>query len=342
MLLMFICICKVIIGNVVFDYAADIAIDYSFDQVVQTCRILQPRRAKFNDADVNQKIKAGDRVTVQIGYRNDFGSANLGLRTEFVGYVADEGINTPVEFRCEDEMYNLKVGSINKDYPNGVSLKQLIADVAPGYQYDIDDIQLGAWRIENASPVQVFQDLMNQGIYVYFVPPTAVPYRGQGNYVPVLRAGRKYRPVYRRVLLASQRNTFNPQLTWHTEDKGRIVIKAVSNIKGGGKLVYYYPEGADRSKANIYSRNFPKVSMPALKRLAEEEYNKFVREGYVGSTNSLGTPLITMGDEARIENPEYPANNGDYIIDAVYTQFGDNGFKRRSVLGGLTRKITRA
>jgi hypothetical protein len=343
LLFMFVHICKIYIGLLEFDYANRITIDTNLDNVVQGCSIFQPRRAKFGDSDVNVKINKGDKVVVQLGYRDDFGSDNLGLFTEFVGYVSNEGIGTPVEIVCEDEMFNLKKGNINKRYPNGVKLSQLIKDVAPGYNYEIDDITLGAYVIENATPVQVFKDLTQQGIPVYFIPPTAWPYNGKADYTPTLRAGRQYRSQYRRVLMKGGRNG-NAELDalrWQFADNTGIVIKAVSNQKGRGKLVEYYPPTADRNNSNLYSRNFSHVDAATLKRLAEQEYLTYAREGYIGSVKTLGVPLITMGDEGRIENPEYPANDAEYIIDAVRTEFSYNGFNRVSTIGGKATNIKR-
>ena len=88
----------------------------------------------YNSAmDIENKIKRGDPVKIQLGYNE------TGLYNEFEGFVVSMKTDDTIEIICEDGMYNFRKEIESKQYTD-VSLSGIIKDIVSqigGYQLEI-------------------------------------------------------------------------------------------------------------------------------------------------------------------------------------------------------------
>ena len=224
---------------------------------------------------------------------------------------------------CEDEMYTLKKGQFTKTW-RSVTLKEIISFIYKG-KADVMDMRLSAFKIENASPAKVLQDLKSLGIYSYFY------HKKEGdNFVPVLRSGFLYEFVNeKRHGYDFSKNVIQNDLVYQRKEDKKIKIQVIGFDKNN-KQVKLELGDAD---GELRTLPFGNVSDPKeLKRLGEAELMRFKQDGFTGGLESFGWPLAESGDTANIRDDKY-GRSGNYLIDAVKVRFGTGGFRRSLELG---------
>ena len=119
------------IGDYKLGMLDKVEIHKSQELLADTATITLPS-AQYNVAlDVESKIKRGDKVAIQLGYKE------VGIRTEFEGYlqrISTDGGN--ITLYCEDDLYLMRKSIPNKVFKT-VTLKNLLEYVLKNIPDDV-------------------------------------------------------------------------------------------------------------------------------------------------------------------------------------------------------------
>lgn len=298
-------------------WVSSVSVRSSWKMLTDTAEIVLPRKVeRFNGREFHELFQPGDPVKIELGYNNE-------LHQEFEGYILSVSRGVPVVIRCEDEMYKLKRKTVSYS-KKSVTLKQLLADVCEGYEVNTSfgDTELGAVRYSNMKVSAILEDVRKKtGLYSYF--------KGK-----VLCCGNVYSdnvdlPEVRIML---ERNGVSQDLQ---QTGGDYEVIATAILKGGKKM----EAKAGTKGAGTFNLNFndhdKKVTVQALKELAERFYKSLSKQKYKGGVELFGIPRIDFGMTMNLTSEINPEMDGKYFIEKVTKEFSDNATYRQKVeLGG--------
>ncbi len=303
-----------------FAYLADYESESSLSKLTDTASITMPRKVMLKDTrqtDIAEIVKPGMEVEVYLGYNGIF-------HLDFKGYVVQRDTKIPFNMKCEDEMWKLKKGRLNKTFRK-CKLKEIIDFVYSGKK-EVLPMELSGYRIEDITPAQVLEDLKKIGIYSYFKNVK----NASGVYEAILYVGFKYSFVTNKIgRYDFAKNIADNDLTYKRKDDVRIKVKAIGFTKANKQIsVEFGDEDGEL-------RTLPFVNVESeseLKRLATEEIEKFKKDGYKGSFTGFGWPVMATGETAELNDDEYE-RGGRYLIDGVKVKFGTGGYRRMLEIG---------
>lgn len=300
------------IGSYTFKGVVNVQVDSSWDTFTDTCKITVPRRLSWAGKNIatgtDPLIRKGDQVTVSLGYesRND---------VIFEGYVVSISTKIPVEITCEDKMWKLKQSSFTKAYKS-VRLRTLLEDMLRGdFQFEAPTVELGPFRISNASPAQVLSELRD----TYFLKS-------------FFRDGKLYVGL---AYWASLQKTHKIYFDRHVPQDGnsldfvrkedvKIKLKIVVIAKDNSKKEYEYgdKDGEERT-FHYYS-----ITKAQADQYGKTEIERLRYDGYRGSLTIFGQPAVRHGDVVELRDPVYPERDGSYLVKSVNTSFGTDGYRQ--------------
>lgn len=336
MLLVFNCLLN--IGELKFNFCSEIRVRSSWKEMTQTAVISQAKKILVKDVAGNLNrledvIKVGDPVIIQIGYNGKY-------NTEFVGYVSrDPKRSMPVEITCEDEMWKLKKRTVDqKVFANG-KLSDLVKYIAPGYSFEIFDTQLGTNYScldeafgTAAGALKKVEDTFGLKSFFRNVADPNSP----GGVKPVLVIGRPYSspdltnlPVVEYKL---KQNTKVDSLLIKTAETDPVQIVGISKIDDGKDLRSVYPKVIfDGSKK---TRHWVGINQAMLDKNVKDEWIKANHERYEGSVTGFAFPFVRHGMVVNVLDELYDPTNRQHFVDAVdITVSVSEGVKRIVTLG---------
>lgn len=292
-----------------FPFVNNIEIEKSRKNLTTTCKIVLPRKLKVLNGDINTILKRGSKVQVKLGYDPE-------LRTEFTGYIARLGAKTPLEIFCEDEMWHLKQNTFTKAYKK-VKLKELISYVYKG-AVRVADLELGGFVIKDQSTAQVLDALKKFGLQCYFDT--------DGVLVADFSGSTAKKPT--EVLYDFHQNIIDDDLEYRRKEDIRIRVRGISKLPTGKKIEVYYGD----TDGDIHTLNYINLDKEALQKIIKKEIEKLKQDGFKNGFQTFGLPYAEPGNIAILNDPDYPEKNGSYLIEAVTTTFGIEGFRRKIML----------
>jgi hypothetical protein len=306
---------EITIGNLKFNFVTNLQIKKSWETLTDTAMIELPNKLYLKNTQIKDIIKVNDPVTIKIGYFPD-------LITRFTGYVSKVVPDSPLKIMCEDEAFKLKQISIKSYSKNNVTLQQLITDNYSG-EVNIVDANLGAFRISNATLIQVLQEIRNKyKLYSWF--RDGVLYSG----VPFIEPGDVKKFHF-------QRNVISHNLEWQDEEDLKTIAHGVSKQSDGKtlELYVYYKDGVittteTKPFGNLNTMKIPNVSRTRLEELLKRWLPNLTYTGYKGSFECFGLPIVNHGDVARLKDLKFPERDGDYLIRSVTIDFGQKGYRQ--------------
>jgi len=106
-----------------FNFATDIEIVSTWENLTDTCRITLPNKLRLRGRDHTDNLtngtdalwKRGDPVTIRLGYqyKNNLNKQINSLNTVFTGKISRVYPDKPLIFECEDRMFDLKLKSLS-------------------------------------------------------------------------------------------------------------------------------------------------------------------------------------------------------------------------------------
>ena len=293
---------------------SSVRIESSWKDFTDRAEITLPRNVRnLNQFKYEDIFKIGDPIIIKLGY----GTGELPV--EFEGYLSDVSEGIPVTLRCEDEMFKLKRGNVSVSSAK-ITLKELLQKIAPGYEIDCPDANLGAVRHANMAPIKILEDLKKEvGFHSYFdgkMLRCGVIYADQSEEKPV------------KILL--EKNAVSENLNKKTQSDEIVTIKAISLLKNGRKLEI---EVGDKNGTS-FQRTYIGIEIKAeLEKQAKQDLEKYKTRGFDGSVTLFGTPRVRHGMKMDLKSEFYKNMEGLFYIEKVVKTFDEGGYRQEVTLG---------
>lgn len=309
-------VCKILIGNIVFNCVNSVEIESSWELLTDKAVIKLPGNLKLNNNKLSKYIKHGDTVSVKIGYNNH-------LNTVFTGYITNIKPKVPIEISCEDEMWNLKQDTI-VDSGKKMNLEKLVNKHYSDYKVNYYNIELGNYYIDNVSRAKVLEQIKSDfGLYSFFRNDSLV-------------IGKRYDKNTANTLVfkldSNESNIVTDNLEFKSKDQVRLKIKAISNNADGSKTEIELGSSDGESR----TLNFYNLSKSELKEAADREKERLIYDGWRGSFTAFGEPFVKQGDIVKLKLTVESDKEGFYWVDSVKTSFSTGGFRQEIKLGART------
>lgn len=320
--------CKVTIGELFFEYVHSVEINSTWKDLTSTAVIKLPRRVgNMLGKKLDEYIKRGDKVEIQLGYNDEF-------VTEFTGYVASVKPTWPVEVHCEDEMFLFKNAStLPKNFNSTSTTVKDVMDYL-GVEQVMDYMQLGEMTIgkfaitkDEGSIAKVFSKLKQANpVLRVFIRHTSQGHK------PVLVIGKPYDPTSAYVhWFAFTRNIIDHKLEYKRKDEIQYRVKAIS--KNTGKKDTSVTVGDVDGPLRTYT--YLDKSDTELRELANTALEELKYDGYRGDFTAFGIPSMQHGDIASLVDLDTEDRDGRYWIDEMQKTFDENGYRQVAKLGPM-------
>lgn len=310
--------CDITIGQERFDYVNEVQIISAWKNLTDTAVIKLPRNLVTRDnMKIGEQVKVGQAVEIKLGY-------DLKTATRFKGYVDTIGAATEiVEIKCQDEMWNLKQGSISKSWETA-DIETVLSHIkteVKGLTCKVsgDNLKLGPLTIEGLSPARILQKLKDDySVYSFFRDGeliVGVPYAQTPQPGIVFEYGKNV-------------------ISW----KG-LSYKDEADVKAKVKIINAKPDGTKEeslkgdSGGEERTLHYYNLSKADLDKHAETILKQMKYSGYRGKFTVFGEPQVNHGDVANIKDKRVDGREGDYYIDGVDTSFSSSGMRQAITLG---------
>lgn len=336
------------IGSLKLNFANEVKIKSTWQEMTSTAVLKVAKRILIKNASGELKklqdyIKVGDPVTIQLGYDGK-------MNTEFIGYVSrNPRPALPVEINCEDEMWVLKRKRINQQILTNAKLSDLIAAILPEYEVALFDTSLGTSYSTlydatgtAAQALKKIEDTFGLKSFFRLVPtPTGVK--------QVLVVGRPYSSEdllqVNPVKFKLRANTKSDSLQFVFKDDNPVQIRGVATIDNGKDLKSNYPP-QDNFEGSTRSLHIPTTSQAELDKAVKDEWQKLNVDRFEGNVTGFAIPFARHGMVANVIDEFYePMNNLNFIDSVELTVNVTSGVQRVCSLGyvanGETKNATR-
>jgi len=302
-------------GPIVVQKPTSVTIESSWKLLTDTAKVVMPRnmrieKSPFDAKKIRELFRKGDPIIIELGY-------GQGYNKEFQGYISRVSADIPITIECQDEMWKLKQLPVNFS-TRSITLQKLLEKVAPGYQVDALEVELGPQRFAKTTVAKVLEHLKSEySLYSYMKGKTLV-------------CGKIYADdtALPATALHLEKNVINNDLNYKNKEDLQIKITAVSTLKNGTKIEVSVGDEAGEERQLTYYGITIKAE---LKKLAEEDLKKYKVDGFDGSVKTFGIPKIDHGGKVELTSDLYPDRSGTYYVESVKVDFDDSPQYRRTV-----------
>lgn len=305
------------IGGYRLKMVEKVSIKRSVELLADTATVTLPATVFNKTISIEDKIKVGDAVEIELGYNDD-------LKTEFKGYlksIKTDGGSLTLEL--EDDIYLFRK-SVKDEEMKDASVKNILANICSqvgGFSVSCDyDFTYDKFVINDATGYDILkkiQDEASPNIYlkdkVLHVHPQYAEIFGEARFDfsrNIERDGTdlKYKSEDERKLLVVVEGT----------DETGATVSVEKGTTGGDKMTLKLPGVSSRS---------------SLEQKAQSVLEQKVYTGYEGSFQSWLVPYVDAGYKVAITDPDYEVKNGTYYVISVETTFSKDGGVRKVTLG---------
>jgi hypothetical protein len=294
-----------------------VEIHSSVDLLADTATIKLSGSAYNSALRIEDKIKRGDKVLIQLGYDGT-------LRNEFEGFLlsisTDDG---SITLQCEDGLFLFRKPVKEKEFKN-IGVKQiaeyLITELGGGITLRCDDdvMQYDKFTIYKATGYDVLKKLQEEtkaNIYMkgakLHIHPAYIEIFGKVNYDFAV-------------------NIEKSDLKYKQKDDRKYEVEVEGIAKNGDrKTVTVGTPGGDKRSLKIYGV----TNIASLRKRGEEEMKRIVYDGFEGSIDTWLIPYVSSGYSCLINDNDYDYKKGRYYAVAVTTTFDSNGAVRKIQMG---------
>lgn len=302
---------KIKLGDYILAGVVEIEIESSWETLTDTAKITLPSQFYHNGKFVNlaeeRLLKKGDKVSISLGYDDD-------LVSEFEGYIVEIKAASPVVIECQDAAWLLKKKPQNVSFAQ-VKFKELVQAICPPeISNKVADVSLGQFRVSNATPAQVLDEIKKSyGLLAYMRGTT-------------LYAGLSYTEQAKTHIFKFGVNVIeeNSELFYQKEDDVRLKIKAVSIQPNNTKIETEFGD----ADGELRTLTFYNLDKDSLDKIAKSEAEKLIYNGYTGHFETFGIPSVVHGDIVHIKDEKYN-RSGFYFIKKVVKVFGGGGYRQK-------------
>jgi hypothetical protein len=291
----------------------------SVDLLADTAVVVVPGVVYNQSLDIEDKVKAGDPVTIRLGYNDN-------LITEFEGYLQriDTDDNS-ITFNCEDAVYLTRKPVGDKQFGK-TTVKQIaeycLSEIGMKELNCTCDITYEKFVIKNANAYDVLKKLQDDTKANIYMKGAALnihpPYIEKGG------------DVHYDFAL----NIETSSLKYRNKDDRRFEVRVEGiGLDGKKQTVSVGVTGGEKRTVHVTSP----MSRENLKKRGEAEMQYLVYDGYEGNITGWLIPVVGPTYSAHIKDREYEFKTGSYYVVSVTTTFDENGGTRKVELG---RKLT--
>lgn len=315
---MYVLTCEITIGDKVATAVSEVKIKRSVYTLGDTATIKLPVTAILKQAgkpalkvETAEVVKIGDKVEIKLGYDND-------NETEFVGYVKNINLRTPIEIECEDEFYMARAKNIKTS--GTITLDELLKKCGLEVGY-AETLKLRNFVVPDKPVSSVLAKLSTDyGLCIFF------------DFAGKVYAGRPESITSGEIVNYELRGNVisDDDLQFQKREDLSIQIKAVCIKKDGTKV-----EAKKGVEGGIVkTRYFYDIEdMKELATLAGYELNREKSDAYTGAITTFLQPVAAPAMIAKITDPVYDDRSGEYYIESVETTFGRSGGRRKIEIG---------
>ena len=308
------------IGNYYLAMMAGCEIYKSVDVLASTCIITLPGFAYSKAFEIEDKIKRGDEVKVNLGYNKVF-------KVEFEGYL--QNISTDagtLTLNCEDDLFLFRYKAVkDKEFVNATakSIVQYLLDQT-GLKMEIDStigIDYNKFVISRATAYDVLKKLKEETSANIFIT--------KEDDKVIIHIHPPYTQDFETVHYSFQQNIEKDSLKYiRKEDRNIEIVVSSTGKDGNKKEVRYGTTGGEAINKTVYG-----MSDEGMKAFAKQEFDQNYFDGYEGNITTWLVPFVKPGDSAYINDEDYEYKNGRYYVTSVKTSFDANGAVRDVQLG---------
>jgi len=322
---------KITLENYQLMLLEGVEITRSVEQLSDTATITLPGSV-FNKAlEIEDKIKRGNTVKIELGYNADLtsppqspqmGGGNGSLVTEFEGFI--ESIETndgSISIKCEDAIYQLRKPVADKELnnPDVSDVLNYVLDQIGGYTLSCDyQFKYDKFTILNNTAYKVIKQIQEEtkaNIYL------------KGN---VLHVHPQYKELFGLAEYSFQQNIESSELEYRNADDR----KWLAVVEGKGKDGKVIKVTAGEKGGDTEKREIGGVSDPvSLQNLANEMIKVKSYTGYSGSFTGWLIPYCDAGYKVTISDDDYEYKDGTYYVLEVVTNFSKSGGSRQVKIG---------
>ena len=294
-----------------------VSIKRSVELLSDTATITLPGTV-FNKAiNIEDKIKVGDDVEIQLGYNDN-------LKEEFKGYlkaIKTDGGSLTLEL--EDDIYLFRK-SVKDEEMKNASVKSILENICSqvgGFSVSCDyDFSYDKFVINNATGYDVLKKIQDEASPNIYLKDK------------VLHVHPQYAEIFGEARFDFSRNIERDgtDLKYKSEDERKLLVVVESTDETGATVsVEKGTTGGDKMTLKL-----PGVSSKSsLEQKAQSVLDQKVYTGYEGSFQSWLIPYVDAGYKVSITDPDYEIKDGTYYVISVETAFSKDGGVRKITLG---------
>ena len=305
------------IGGFRLKMVEKVSIKRSVELLSDTATITLPGTV-FNKAiNIEDKIKVGDDVEIQLGYNDN-------LKEEFKGYlkaIKTDGGSLTLEL--EDDIYLFRK-SVKDEEMKNASVKSILENICSqvgGFSVSCDyDFSYDKFVINNATGYDVLKKIQDEASPNIYLKDK------------VLHVHPQYAEIFGEARFDFSRNIERDgtDLKYKSEDERKLLVVVESTDETGATVsVEKGTTGGDKMTLKL-----PGVSSKSsLEQKAQSVLDQKVYTGYEGSFQSWLIPYVDAGYKVSITDPDYEIKDGTYYVISVETTFSKDGGVRKITLG---------
>lgn len=305
---------KIKVGRFQLKMIESVEIVRSVEMLADTATITLPATAYNVALDIEDKIKRGDTVTIELGYDNV-------LQMEFNGYL--NSISTDggsLKFECEDGLFKYRKSLVNTELKN-TSVNDVLNYVDSkigGFTLKCDyEFKYDKFVINNATGYDVLKKIQEEtkaNIYL------------KGN---VLHIHPQYSELFGAEKYDFSVNIESDDLKYKRADERKVMVTVEYTGKDGKtKKIEFGDTGGERVDVKGGT-----TDINSLMLKAKQEYVSRVYEGYEGTFTGWLIPFCDAGYKVDVIDKDYEKKNGTYYVLEVKVNFSKSGGSRTIKIG---------
>lgn len=294
-----------------------VLIESSVDTLTDTATIELPESVMNEVVKIEDKVKRGSKVSIQLGYKGR-------LENEFEGYVVDViNSSSTLKIKCEDALFLFRIKVPDTFFKNTTVssiLNFLISKVDSSFTLSCDyNIGYEKFTIHQATAYDVLKKIREElHCNIYFdsinkVLHVHAPYKDKGGDVNY----------------SMHKNIESSSLEYKRaiDRKFEITVESIGK-DGKVKSVKAGTTGGDSVTIKVGS-----MTESDMQKIANAELSRRTYDGFEGSIQTWLRPVVKPTYSARFEDDDYPEKKGTYYVSAVTTKFSDSGGERTVTFG---------
>lgn len=297
---------------------SDVVVDSSIRQLTDTAIVTVPRKLAHKGKDITQYVKAGDEITIELGYDDR-------LKTVFKGFLKRIKTGVPVVLECENEAYALKTIKVAPMVYPALKLGDFVNEYITDYDVKLADANLGEVKIDSEVSFTRALDYISQNYPLRFYFRDGIFHAGLPSLLMV--------DDMATVKFKTGENYVNDSLQLITAEDNPVQIIAKNILPDNTPIERKEPGSAENAEVRTYYVPEAKT-VDDLQAFAQEKLKTFNLDRMEGTLTAFGEPYVRKGDVVHLfDEDSTERDDKQFLAEAVRYRFGRNGYRQEIKLG---------